>query len=118
MKTQRWTRRDHDRHEILECALISRPSSNESFRAIIVDVSLGGLQVRSQSPVLTGERLTVKIGRDQGSPMFLHADVRYSRLHPDSGLYASGLKFRPESHEERLAIAKYLNSAALSRAQI
>jgi len=115
MKPQRWTRREHDRFEIFECALVQRDRTHDSERAMIVDVSLGGFQIRSQRQLEVGESVRVKIGRDEGAPMFLRAEVRYSRFEPESNLFATGLRFNPESHEERLVVARYLNGVVLNR---
>lgn len=115
MKPQRWTRRQHDRHEVFECALLVRPKQEEVTRTIIVDIGLGGIQIRSKKRLPVGEICQVKVGRDNGVPLTIRGEVRYSNYMAESGLYASGLRYAPASHEERLVIAAFLNSVVQER---
>lgn len=117
-RQQHWTRRQHDRLEVFECAVLYRNIEDEPIRAMIVDIGLGGLQIRAKEPLRIGESLLVKIGRDQGTPLVVRGEIRHTQYIVESGLHAAGLKFAPETHDERLMVAKYLNSTIQSRNDI
>lgn len=118
MKPQRWTRREHERYETFECTLVQRVRTSSTCRGMIVDVSLGGLQLRSREAFDNGEVVRVRIGRDKGASLTLRGEIRYSKYMSDSGLYATGIRFAPESHEERLALASYLNAVVISKSNL
>lgn len=118
MKPQRWTRREHERYEAFECTIVQRVRNATTSRGMIVDVSLGGVQMRSREEFVLGDIVRVKIGRDHGTSITLRGEVRYSKFMADSELYASGVRFAPESHEERLALANYLNGIILNKSNL
>jgi c-di-GMP-binding flagellar brake protein YcgR len=58
-----------------------------------VDLSLGGLQLRSRHQYEAGSIVDVSIGRGDTEPIALKAEVRYSLPVKKSDLFATGLKF-------------------------
>ena len=102
--------RSYERFAVLDYAMIQFPNGAEPFRSMVVDIGLGGLQLRSQEPLPVGEICELQIGTDSGKPLTLKGEVRYSRSVPEKGLFSSGFKFLPENHEERRAIAEYVHS--------
>lgn len=89
--------------------MIYRDKDPEPFRATVVDIGLGGVQLRSTTKLPVEEKLTLHIGQDDAQPLHLHGMVRYSNL-TDGGSFASGFKFLPESHQERVMIAEFVHS--------
>lgn len=102
--------RRYKRWDIFEYALISREGEPDSEPAIIVDLSLGGLQVRSRTPFPAGDMCVVSIAEDNENSITTHAEVRYSYIIPDTDLYATGFRFMPGSVEQRVALVNYIHS--------
>jgi hypothetical protein len=81
----------------------------EAIRGVIVDIGLGGLQLRSREELPVGCRCQIHIGRLHGDPLVLAGEVCHNGLVDGSDLVASGIRFVPETHDERLAIAEYVH---------
>ncbi len=103
------SRRDN-RFELLDYAIASRPGHSRTIRSVVVDVSLGGLQVRSRFQFESGEVCTLSIGRGQMSPLQVHAEVRYSVPIEESDLFATGFRLLPESVGERIEWVDYVHA--------
>lgn len=97
------------RYEILDYALVHWDGLAEPIRAVIVDIGLGGLQLRSKEPLPVGDFCKIDIGRIEGGAMTLAGEIRHSRAVDGSDLYATGVRFCPASHEDRLTIAEYVH---------
>lgn len=97
------------RFELNECAVISRNEQDEPFRTILVDIGLGGAQLRSKEELPTGEILNLTLGRDGKSPVTLKGVVRYSHPTEEPDTYVNGFKFAPETHAERVTIAEFVH---------
>lgn len=96
------------RYEMLDYALVHTPGQ-EPIKAVIVDIGLGGLQLRSKDKIAVGSFCKIHIGRTDGEPLILAGEVRHSGEIENSDLVATGVRFCPENHEERLAIAEYVH---------
>lgn len=101
--------RQHHRFELLEYAAIHAPPPLSTIFAVVVDISLGGLQTRSRYELPVGTRCRVLIGQGGDEPIELCAEVRYSRKLPDSELYASGLRFVETESWDRIALVNYIH---------
>ncbi len=101
-------RRNFARFEILDYAMVIE-AGDVSIRSVIVDVSLGGCQVRSKEQFKAGEVYTLTIGRGNHAPVSIHAVARYSKLLEDCDLYASGFQFESAGAAERIAWAEYVH---------
>ena len=104
--------RNHERHEMFECAMLFRPDNATPIRSIIVDVGLGGAQLRSKNALPVGCSCILKVGHDNGTPLTFRGEIRHSTRVEGSDLFASGFKFLPVSHEEKLLVASFLHSVA------
>ena len=93
---------------MLDYALVS-VGDEEATRAVVVDIGLGGLQLRSRSALQRGEKCKIQIGRAEGQPLILAGEVCHTGFVDGSDLIASGIRFCPDNHEERLAIAEYVH---------
>jgi hypothetical protein len=110
-------RRSTARFSMLEYALIKGIQDDAQVRSVIIDVSLGGLQVRSREKFLDGGKVTLAIGRLEASPLSVSAVVKYSRPLPDTDLFSTGLSVVPTSPEERIHWADYVHAIFQLRAE-
>lgn len=97
------------RFEYVECAMLYESEETEPYRAMLVDIGLGGVQLRSKETLPVDKPLELKIGQDNKAPLVIKGHVRYCHPGGDDGMYVSGFKFAPEAHEERVAIAEYVH---------
>lgn len=75
--------------------------------AMVTNVSIGGVQIRTKHPVEPNNGVVLELGTNEG-PVFLPGDVRYSRNGHADGSYTLGVRFQPESKADRLALAQYV----------
>ena len=110
--------RRHVRYELVDFALLESPSSDEPIRCVVVDVSLGGIQVRSKIPLPVGELCTLHVAQLGAKPLKVHSEVRHVEPIKGSELIGIGLRFVPETHEDRIAIMEYVHGVFLRRADL
>jgi hypothetical protein len=103
-------KRRYIRYEVLDYAQAYISSFSEPQNAVIVDIGLGGLQLRSRTVLPVGDKCTLHVGSPDRPPVVLPGEVRHSMQVPNSDLIATGVRFLPRSHEERLAIAEYVHA--------
>lgn len=84
-------RREHQRFSLLEFARL-KIGDVEETSSVLVDISLGGLQVRSRNQYPAGATVAVSIGRGDIEPITVQAEIRYSLPIKKSDLYATGLR--------------------------
>lgn len=108
MRTQTDQRR-YARFEVLDYAMVYPENSSQPFRAVVVDVGLGGVQLRSREELPVGFTCELVIGDNQGKQLSLAGEVRNSRIIDGEGLFGSGYRFAPKSHDERIEIAEYVH---------
>lgn len=101
-------KRRYLRYELLDCARVSA-TEDEPFQSIVVDIGLGGLQMRARHEVDPGESLKILVGRTNEEPLELAGEVRHCVALNGSGLKSIGVRFTPRNHDERLAIAEYVH---------
>lgn len=103
--------RRYARFEVIECAMIYHGDRSEPYRAVVVDIGLGGLQVRSKEALPVGDACQVHVGREgRKMPLEIPGEIRYSHGIDGTELIASGVKFLPETHEQRTAVAEFVHS--------
>lgn len=107
-------RRVNSRFELLEYSMITSPDGNQS-RGVVVDVSLGGLQVRSRNAFQSGSMCTLQIGRLGASPLTVEAEARYCGPVEDSDLFSTGFRVSDLNPEQRLAWADFVHSVFRNR---
>lgn len=94
----------------MEYALIHMPNHFEPVRSVVVDVGLGGIQVLSRHQLRVGEVCTVTIGRTDGTKISVPGEVRFSAPSSGaSGLFATGMRFVPETHEQKSEVVDYVH---------
>ncbi|HXH61178.1 MAG TPA: PilZ domain-containing protein [Fimbriimonadaceae bacterium] len=111
--------RKHARFELLDYAMMQGEDKREnpSLRAVIVDVSLGGLQIRSRTKFQHGDIYHLAIGRVDSTPLLVSAEVRYSVNVEGSDLYATGFKVQPEDNAQRIAWVDYVHNVFQSQGE-
>ena len=102
-------RRNFARFEILDYAMISLLAEESAIRSVVVDVSLGGCQIRSRETFVPGTTYILNIGRGTNEPIAIHAVARYCKLMDDCDLYATGFQFQSATASERIAWAEYVH---------
>lgn len=81
----------------------------EEARALVIDVSLGGLKMRTKAALDPSKTYVLTMGNG-GSPTNFHGTIVHLATQTDSnGETGVGFVFRPESHEERVAIANFVH---------
>lgn len=102
-------RRRHARFELLDYAILTRVGETESVRAVIVDISLGGLQLRSRRPFVDGARYKLVIGQGDNTPITINAESRHSKPIKDTDLFSTGFRLTPETAIERIEWVEYVH---------
>jgi c-di-GMP-binding flagellar brake protein YcgR len=110
MSEQKTDTRRYARFEMFEYALVYVPSLTEPVRTVVVDIGLGGLQLRSRGALPAGEICVVHVGSSDGRSFELRGEVRYSTPMPDTDIHSTGIRFLPDSHEDRVEIAEYVHA--------
>jgi len=100
-------RRRHARFELLEYAMVYANPSAEPIRSVVVDISLGGMQIRSRHDISSGSNCFIVIGRGASQPLTVHADATYSHKIDQSDLFATGFRFKPT--KERVELVDYVH---------
>lgn len=95
-------RRAFSRLQVLEYANISKPSENKPIRSIVVDVSLGGLQLRSKEQFKPGSQYWLVLGRNGRKQFRISAEARYCVAVEESDLFSTGFKCQPTNDAERI----------------
>lgn len=106
-------RRSGSRFQLLEYALITTGEEAPQARSVVVDVSLGGLQVRSRQRFLPGSRATLSIGQLNASPLEMVAEVRYSEPIPETDLYSTGFRILAPEASSRIKWGDYVHQVFL-----
>jgi hypothetical protein len=97
------------RFEFIQTAMVHAEGVEEPFRTMLVDIGLGGVQLRSRELIPVDTPLTLHLGQDDQPPLQLKGRVKYCNPGGDDGMYISGFKFTPETHQERVAIAEFVH---------
>lgn len=110
MENQYSDRRKHARFELLDYAILTHVESGKSTRSVIVDISLGGLQLRSREPFESGAKYKLEIGRGEAAPIIVNAEARHSKTIEDSDLWSTGFRLTPTTAVERIEWVEYVHA--------
>jgi c-di-GMP-binding flagellar brake protein YcgR len=110
-------RRRHSRFELLEYAEVFVNDDADADNAMLVDISLGGMQIRSRRRFDVGDKCLMLIGKGGDKPLSVHVEARYSVNVSGSALYASGFRFRPASSAERIELVDYIHNIFLKQGE-
>lgn len=103
--------RRYFRYEVLDYGIAFRLGDPLGVRCIIVDAGLGGLALRTKEELIPDEILDISVTGTSGQQLTLRVKVRHCVNHTDGDLFSVGVQFLPLSHEQRMAIAEYVNLA-------
>ncbi len=103
--------RRHLRYDIMDFAMIYGASHPQGVRALVVDLGLGGIAIRSREALEADEKIRIQIGKSGGTPYELNGQVRYCDNGQSNPLYSIGIQFEPANHEEKISIARLINEA-------
>ncbi|HWD40567.1 MAG TPA: PilZ domain-containing protein [Fimbriimonas sp.] len=103
-------KRRYIRYEVLEYALVNVPNVLEPVNVVVVNIGLGGLQVRSRESLPVGQVCHLHIPMIDRPSVVLPGEIRHSVPVEGSDLVSTGIRFRPKSHEDRIAIAEYVHA--------
>ncbi len=110
--------RRHVRYELIDFALLEGATISDPIRCVIVDVSLGGLQIRSKSALPVGEQCFLRIAQLGKKPIRIRGEVRHSGALRGADLVASGFRFLPEDQDERVQIMEYVHTVFVRRSEL
>ncbi len=102
-------KRRYIRYELLDYAVMSVDGVSETINVVITDIGLGGIQVRTRSELASGAKVKIHVGCTDGSDLDLRGEIRHTVAIPNSDLYSAGVRFVPENHEERMAVAEFVH---------
>lgn len=97
------------RFDVLEYAMVYHPDALEPLRTVVVDVGLGGVQVLSRQQLQIGDICHVDLGKADGSRLTVPSEVRFSHPCNGSGLYTTGMRFVPETHEQKSEVVDFVH---------
>ncbi|MBL8061280.1 MAG: PilZ domain-containing protein [Chthonomonas sp.] len=97
------------RWDVFEYALITPEGENSPEPAVIVDLSLGGVQVRGRKQYPAGHTVVITIAQDGEKRITTNAEVRYSHTIDDSDLFSTGFKFVPANMDQRVELVNFIH---------
>lgn len=110
-------KRQHARFDLLEYALVQKGATTETVRSVVIDVSLGGLQVRSRYQFDSGATYDLRIGRVSEEPLTVQAEVRYCIPIDGTDLYATGFRCIPADTKQRTDWVDYVHAVFQSQGE-
>ncbi len=102
-------KRRYIRYEVLDCARVN-VDGQDPFQSVVVDIGLGGLQLRAKALAIQGATCMVTVGRLDDQPIDLPCEIRHCFPLGDGGLHSIGVRFSPRTHDERITIAEFVHS--------
>lgn len=114
---KRADQRRHARFDIVEYTQLKKHGDGKSQTAVIVDLSLSGLQLRSRFQLCEGDSCELLIGRGGLEPIKVRAEVRYCFPVPACGLFATGVRFMPKNPRERIELVDYIHDIFQSQGE-
>ncbi len=103
-------KRRYIRYELLDYAQLEPIGSGPTLNTIIVDIGLGGLQLRSRESIPVGTKCYITVGRMEGAILTFRAEIRHCAIVEGADLFGLGVRFLPESHDERMGIAEFVHA--------
>ena len=100
--------RAFERFEVGENATLTDTATGTGYEIHVADVSLGGLQLRSEKPLPSETLSLIKVSLGPRNEFEFHGHVRYCNLSTQEKSFVSGFKFAPQSGQERVNIAEFV----------
>lgn len=102
-------KRRYVRYELLDYAVMSVDGEHDSANIVITDIGLGGIQIRSKKPLVSGTKCVIHVGCTDGLTLDLRGEIRHATNVPNSDLFSAGVRFIPENHNERMSVAEFVH---------
>jgi hypothetical protein len=96
------------RFELGSEAKLVTPGSKSDVVSRLVDIGLGGVNLETAAPLKANSSVKLHIELE-GVSLQIAGRVLYCTK-GRSGAYNSGLKFAPDSHQDRVSIAEFVHS--------
>ena len=98
------------RFECTDNAVLMTERGDQSLKATLLDIGLGGVQIESSKPIPTETKLLLVLEEQDGRPLLkVHGKAKYCNDDAGNKTFTAGFKFFPESHQERVAIAEFVH---------
>lgn len=97
------------RYEVLDYATIRMEGDMDTWSGMVVDIGLGGVQLRTKVAPEMNRSVQILVGRADGNPILLRGEVRRVEAMDGTDLWSTGIKFAPETHQERIEIAEFVH---------
>jgi c-di-GMP-binding flagellar brake protein YcgR len=117
MKKINTEKRKHARFPIFEYALLYTNNSVNPARSLIVDISLGGAQLRCRQPCDEDEQGTLHISTSDGESLEIPVEIRYCYSVDNEDLFAVGVRFIPKGRAQKSKIVNYVHKLFLSQGE-
>lgn len=101
--------RRYSRFEILEYAMVYHPDGREPLSSVVLNVGIGGMQVLSRKQLQVGDICHVDLPKPDGTRMTIPSEVRFSGPFNGSGLFSTGMRFVPETHEQKADVVDFVH---------
>lgn len=111
-------RRRHARFELFDYAIMESLDGGEQRQAVVTDVSLGGLQIRTREKFESGHKYRFTIGRGDQKPVIVTAEVRFVGPIEDTDIYSIGFRCSPQTALERIAWVEYVHDVFKCQGEI
>ena len=111
-------RRKHARFELMDYAIVTGEGESTSTRSVIVDISLGGLQLRSRAPFKDESKYTLEIGRGTSTPIVIHAESMHSKPIEETDLFSTGFRLTPATAMERIEWVEYVHQVFKAQGEL
>lgn len=100
------------RFDLNEVADLVDKESGGCYKVTIVDIGLGGVQLRSQQLLPVDTKMVLGLSLPDGPTAKFVGSARYCNetQEHEAGKFTSGFKFYPETHKERVEIAEFVHA--------
>ncbi len=115
MEKKDFERRKEPRLIHFEFAKFYAVQHSVPLSALIVDVSLGGAQIRTRAKCNEGESCRIQIQKDDHGHIEIPGQISYCLETGGSNLYAVGVKFLPVTMGQKNDIANYVHNIFLEQ---
>lgn len=105
------------RYELLDYAVMTIDQGNSPINIVITDIGLGGIQIRSKAELVSSTRCVIHVACMDGTSLDLRGEIRHATNVPNSDLYSAGVRFVPENHHERMAVAEFVHQVFQRQAE-
>jgi hypothetical protein len=102
-------KRRYIRYELLDYAVMTLDGRVEPVNVVITDIGLGGIQIRTKAELEGGKTCLIQVACQDDEQLFLRGEIRHATAIPNSDLFSAGVRFVPENHEERMAVAEFVH---------